>query len=155
MTDLTQDLAALGAALYMGPTPEQWQALRPDPEGGVTVAGPGGVPIAKCCHATSVLDENYAYVIGYCEAIANAHFIAACSPDRIRRLLDYIRGLALDAARYRWLRQRWGRVTETYDGDSGRIVEIGTEPGGEGWDIEPGTLDAAIDAAMEKEARND
>lgn len=93
MTDLTQDLAALDAALYMGPTPDQWQALRPDSEGDVTVAGPGGVPIAKCGHATSVLDENYAYVIGYCEAIANAHFIAACSPDRIRRLLDYIRGL--------------------------------------------------------------
>jgi hypothetical protein len=98
MTDLNQDLAALDAALYMGPTPEQWQALRPDSEGDVTVAGPGGVPIAKCGHATSVLDDNHAYVIGYCEAIANAHFIAACSPDRIRRLLDYIRKLEQEVA---------------------------------------------------------
>jgi hypothetical protein len=55
-----------------------------------------------------------------------------------------------DAARYRWLRERWGRVTETYDGDSGRITAIGTEPAGEGWDIEPETLDAAIDAALRK-----
>ena len=129
MTDLNQDLAALDAALYMGPTPDQWQALRPDPEGGVTVAGPGGVPIAKCCHATSVLDENYAYVIGYCEAIANAHFIAACSPDRIRRLLDYIRGLALDAARYRWLRDR--EIPEWLDL----------------WHQNPDRIDAAIDQA--------
>lgn len=91
MTDITQDLAALDAALYMWPTPDPWQALRPDSEGDVTVAGPGGVPIAKCGHATSVLDENYAYVIGYSEAIANAHFIAACSPDRIRRLLRAVK----------------------------------------------------------------
>ena len=132
MTDLNQDLAALDAALYMGPTPDQWQALRPDPEGGVTVAGPGGVPIAKCCHATSVLDENYAYVIGYCEAIANAHFIAACSPDRIRRLLDYIRGLALDAARYRWLRDR--EIPEWLDL----------------WHQNPDRIDAAIDQARRK-----
>lgn len=55
-----------------------------------------------------------------------------------------------DAERYRWLRERWGRVTETYDGDSGRITAIGTEPGGEGWEIEPETLDAAIDAALAK-----
>lgn len=132
MTDLNQDLAALGAALYMGPTPDQWQALRPDPEGGVTVAGPGGVPIAKCCHATSVLDENYAYVIGYCEAIANAHFIAACSPDRIRRLLYYIRGLALDAERYRWLRDR--EIPEWLDL----------------WHQNPDRIDAAIDRTRGK-----
>lgn len=55
MTDLTQDLAALDAALYMCPTPDPWQALRPESEGDVTVAGPGGVPIAKCGRATSVL----------------------------------------------------------------------------------------------------
>lgn len=143
MTDLTRDLAALDAALYMGPTPDQWQALRPDSEGGVTVAGPGGVPIAKCGHATSVLDENYAYVIGYCEAIANAHFIAACSPDRIRRLLDYIRGLARDAERYRLLRRKVCIV-------GGKFHILNLDPRY----IAPDAaveLDAAIDAAMRKE----
>lgn len=58
--------------------------------------------------------------------------------------------LRKDAERYRWLRARWGRITETYYVDSGRIVEIGTEPDGEGWDIEPETLDAAIDAELAK-----
>lgn len=53
-----------------------------------------------------------------------------------------------DAERYRWLRDRWGRVTDTYDGDSGRVVEIGTEPDGEGWDVDAPSLDAAIDAAL-------
>jgi hypothetical protein len=59
--------------------------------------------------------------------------------------------LVADAARYRWLRDRWGRVTETYDGDSGRVVEIYTEPDGEGWDVDASSLDAAIDQARGKE----
>lgn len=76
-------------------------------------------------------------------------------PDDFRALLREaaaaLEAAREDAARYRWLRQRWGRVTETYDGDSGRIVEIGTEPEGDGWDVEPETLDAAVDAAMAKD----
>jgi hypothetical protein len=150
MTDLTQDLAALDAALYMGPTPDPWQASRPDSEGDVTVAGPGGVPIAKCGHATSVLDENHAYVIGYCEAIANARFIAACSPDRIRRLLDYIRGLARDAARYRWLRKGESDDVAVVRGlgamDYGMSAVVYTYSE----EIDGDDLDAAIDAAIDR-----
>lgn len=92
MTDITQDLAALDAALYMGPTPDPWHASQPDPNGSVSVVGPASVSIALCGYATSMLmSEHYAYVIGYHEAIANAHFIATCSPDRIRRLLKAVK----------------------------------------------------------------
>jgi len=80
-------------------------------------------------------------------------------PEVARALMDYARAaveaelaeVRADAARYRWLRDRWGRVTETYDGDSGRVVEIGTEPDGEGWDVDASSLDAAIDAAIKEQ----
>lgn len=55
--------------------------------------------------------------------------------------------LRADAERYRWLRARYGRISETYDGDSGRIIEIDIDP--DGWDVDADTLDSAIDAAME------
>lgn len=88
MTDIAQDLAALDAALESWPTHGPWHASKPAHDGDVSVVGPGGVSIAQCGYAASMLmSEHYAYVIGYHEAIANAHFIAACSPDRIRRLL--------------------------------------------------------------------
>ena len=76
---------------------------------------------------------------------------AATAPllARIAELEAKLAEAQKDAARYRWLRDRWGRVTETYDGDSGRVVEIGTEPDGEGWDVDASSLDAAIDSAME------
>lgn len=56
---------------------------------------------------------------------------------------------AEDAARYRWLRQHWGRIVDTYHGDSGRIESLTIEPAGspEGWDVDADSLDAAIDAA--------
>ena len=55
--------------------------------------------------------------------------------------------LAKDAARYRWLRKRWGRVAEEYEGD--RMTFIGREKNdGEGWYTDPDSVDAAIDAAM-------
>ncbi len=56
---------------------------------------------------------------------------------------------AIDARRYRWLRERWGRISETYAGDA--LVKMGDDP--EGWVTEPDSLDAAIDAAMADEQR--
>lgn len=90
----------------------------------------------------------------WCERIATDYARAAVLADRAsrdERLREEIDQLRDDAARYRWLRQRWGRVVGTYDGDSGRVVEISAEPEGDGWDVEPETLDAAIDNAMSTE----
>lgn len=58
---------------------------------------------------------------------------------------------AIDARRYRWLRPRWGRITETYIGDTDQVEWIGDDP--EGWEVDPVSLDAAIDAAMAEEPR--
>ncbi len=60
--------------------------------------------------------------------------------------------LAKDAARYRWLRERWGRVAEEYEDD--RMTFIGREKfDGEGWYTDPDSVDAAIDAAMDEGER--
>jgi len=73
--------------------------------------------------------------------------------DTVCRLAEMAHDdLAKDAARYRWLRARWGRVTDTYKGDSGHITWIDVEPDGEGWDTDPDSLDAAIDAAIQRES---
>lgn len=56
-------------------------------------------------------------------------------------------GDALDAERYRWLRERWGHLCESYEDDSGRIVGKMRCDAVEGWDVDPASLDAAIDAA--------
>ncbi|QDJ45009.1 hypothetical protein [Bordetella hinzii] len=62
---------------------------------------------------------------------------------------------ARDAERYRWLRVRWGRIVDTYDGDSNRLVEIReADDRFEGWDVSPESLDAAIDAAMQRIAES-
>jgi len=65
-----------------------------------------------------------------------------------------IERLRKDAERYRWLRVRWGRIAEAYDGD-GSLVEIREDPRVERgwWDVSPESLDAAIDAAMRKEGK--
>ena len=55
--------------------------------------------------------------------------------------------LRKDAERYRWLRTRWGRLDETYHGDSDRIAAL-NGPTCDGWDVDPISLDSAIDAAM-------
>ena len=81
-----------------------------------------------------------------------AAYITACSPDRIRRLLDYIRKLEQDARRYAWLRdhadskglcavhvQYW---SEEYSSQAEIDVLFGA------------ILDEAIDAHLPKEATN-
>lgn len=73
----------------------------------------------------------------------------ACGDDGKRmqdELEEYLRGLKRDAERYRWLRQRWGRISETYHGDTDLIAEMGEDQ--EGWLVDADSLDAAIDVAM-------
>jgi len=54
------------------------------------VRGPAQVSLAWCGCATTV-GKDGSYSIGVDEAVANAQFIAACSPDRIRRLLNAVK----------------------------------------------------------------
>lgn len=89
MTDITQDLAALDAALESWPTHGPWHATKPESHG-TGVRGPAQVSLAWCGCATTVGEEG-CYSIGAAEAAANAHFIATCSPDRIRRLLRAVK----------------------------------------------------------------
>jgi hypothetical protein len=56
-----------------------------------------------------------------------------------------------DAERYRWLREHWGYLSETYDADSSRMVSIDLLQESlieDGWDVEPTSLDAAVDANL-------
>lgn len=58
---------------------------------------------------------------------------------------------ARDAARYRWLREHWGYLSETYDADSSRMVSIDLLQDSfieDGWDVEPASLDAAVDVNL-------
>lgn len=54
--------------------------------------------------------------------------------------------LRKDAERYRWLRERWGRISETYEANTPILTEIGDEQ--DGWDTDGESLDRCIDAAM-------
>lgn len=55
--------------------------------------------------------------------------------------------LRKDAERYRWLRAHFGRFSERYDGGSDRVTKMVVNP--DGWDVDPESLDAAIDAAIQ------
>ena len=112
---MTDRYKRIREALAMGPTHGPWHATKPEPHG-TEVRGPAQVSLAWCGGATTVGEEG-CYSIGAAEAAANAHFIAACSPDRIRRLLYYIRALlderdALEAENERLLAEvaEWKRV---------------------------------------------
>lgn len=61
-------------------------------------------------------------------------------------------GNALDAERYRWLRARWGRMADEYDGESDQLVAIReSDSSFEGWDVDQVSLDRAIDAARARQ----
>ena len=62
-------------------------------------------------------------------------------------LVEYIRGLALDAARYRWLRDNGPDVVGGITGDGFGVILRWPDV-----DIGASTLDAAIDQAMKEQA---
>lgn len=71
--------------------------------------------------------------------------------DAIRAIAAALSAGQADARRYRWLRERWGRLAEEYEGDE--LTFIGREKNdGEGWYTAPDSVDAAIDAALSRAA---
>ncbi|WP_225784221.1 hypothetical protein [Xenophilus sp. Marseille-Q4582] len=75
-----------------------------------------------------------------------ARYIAEANPDTIRALLAEVEALRKKAARYDWLRDNWGYVSETYDGTRCESVYLVSRD--DGWDTDPESLDAAIDVAL-------
>ena len=147
---IDDDIRALRTALAGGPTPGPWESL----------------PVGHGPHYVARVNNREVVPPDACELaheIVDARYIAACSPDRIERLLAeverlrealtaanaqaerferewYLRGdeverLRRDAARYRLLRR--GQHWSVIDG-------IGNE-------LRAEALDAAVDAAMRKE----
>jgi len=146
--NLSDRYARIRTALAMGPTPGEWYwtDAYPTQDGRKTwsLIGDGGFGILSCDG-----DENSPQSVN----AAAAELIAACDPDTIRELLAERDQLAAaleaareDAERYRWLRDPCSGAEQVIfycRGDYGRGLMSGT------------MLDAAIDAAMAKEARND
>lgn len=76
--------------------------------------------------------------------------------DGIDRLEERMRAAEQDAARYRWLRARCGRIADEYDGDSDQLVAIReADSHFEGWDVDPASLDRAIDTAIAAEKKKE
>lgn len=73
----------------------------------------------------------------------------------ISALLAEVEALRKKAARYDWLRDNWGYVTETYTGSGPQVESVYLVSKDDGWDTDPDSLDAAIDAALRaKEAEH-
>ena len=68
--------------------------------------------------------------------------------DVPKSLRKEIESLRKDAERYRWLRERWGKLEEIYECGTDQMLDIRDAEPGEGWRTDPATLDAAIDVAM-------
>lgn len=93
-------------------------------------------------------------IAGMCYVILySKNRIVDLTADTLELHPDHVSN-AEDAARYRWVRQHWGRIVDTYHGDSGRIESLTIEPAGspEGWDVDADSLDAAIDAARKEQS---
>lgn len=65
--------------------------------------------------------------------------------DRATRAEAELAALKPNAERYVWLRDRWGRIGETYHGTTSKIAEMTDDS--QGWEVDPESLDRAIDAA--------
>jgi len=93
---------------------------------------------AICRHLDMALDQSK--VMAAARDIAQ-HIAAPAAGDA--------QGDAKDAARWRWARAHWGRIVDTYEGNSGVVVSIEIdECRDSGWHTDPDTLDAALDAAI-------
>lgn len=121
---MTTDIAAIREALDMGPTPGPWRPRR-DPDHSVEWEavidiGDGALVVAATFGGTGLEgnEEN---------AKANAVYIAACSPDRITRLLAALETAQADAARYQYVRDEsnpYGLyvVGQALDADADRAI---------------------------------
>lgn len=68
-------------------------------------------------------------------------------------LVEWLREMAANDRRYDFVRQHWGRIIDTYDGDTGDVLDLTIMSGDmEGWDTDPESLDRAIDAALRASA---
>jgi hypothetical protein len=110
---MTDDIKALRDALAAGPTPGPWRAETyqdhdgpPECDDYAVQATPSTTP--RAWETLLTMDWSDAPPRGNrfsrAEAAATRDYIAACSPDRIARLLDALEAATRDAARYWWLR---------------------------------------------------
>lgn len=147
---ITEDLAALKAAIDAGPTPgprfvkpadewttndghhAQWGAFNIS-AGSSNLASESYYRIGSVSNANNSLANS-----------ANAMLMAACDPDRIARLIAALREAREDAERYRWL-------TNDHGGSEARLNVFTVS---ESIPVrDKGATDAAIDAAMVRAAR--
>lgn len=104
MGDAQQHIAAIRAALKMGPTPGPWRATL----GSDQMADPG----------TTVYHRGYWGVYtdaeGHGNAAADAAYITACQPDAMRAILVHIEALETQRAGLLVLLKRRAQVDEAY-----------------------------------------
>jgi hypothetical protein len=129
----TDTIIALEKALEAGPTPGEWSLWGP------------AEPSQVIAHASGFIAQT----VGGND-IPNAQWIAACSPLAIRTLLDAHASALRDAARYRWLEQRflgadfrWNADVDS--GEGGCQALVFKWPGGKVWGDLSATLEAALD----------
>ncbi|MCM5682941.1 ead/Ea22-like family protein [Schlegelella sp. S2-27] len=87
---MNQDVKALEEALAKGPTPGEWHTGGENGKAARIIYDERGWAIAdaKLYHGNRESGED----------LANAEFMAVANPDRISRLLDYIRKLEQEVA---------------------------------------------------------
>lgn len=70
-------------------------------------------------------------------------------------LVEWLREVAANHRRYGFVRQHWGRIIDTCDGDTGDVLDLTIVSGDmEDWDTDPESLDRAIDTALLANATN-
>ena len=102
---MNQDIAAMREALAAGPT-KTWRIL--PAEAGVPYLRIRGTKLGGQYKVANVHLPGHkdALPADIEESNANARFIAACEPERIKRLLDALEAAQKDAERYRRLRAK-------------------------------------------------
>lgn len=131
---MSDDVKVIRDALAAGVTVGEWKVL----DGrrvSVTLQTTEGCGFDS--HCVALTHDS----MGRLNAEAHAAYIAACSPDRIARLLARLEEAERDAARYRWLREM-GRLG--FEGAPGWRTVLSFET----VDPDAPTLDAAVDAMM-------